>query len=31
VLKRAADLPDVDEANVAKAKANIAALNGFNL
>lgn len=31
VLKRAADLPDVDAETVAKAKANIAALDSFNL
>lgn len=31
VIKRAAELPDLDESTVAKAKANIAALNDFNL
>jgi hypothetical protein len=31
VIKRAAELPDLDADTVAKAKANIAALNDFNL
>lgn len=31
VVKRAADLPDVDAETLAKAKANITALNSFNL
>ena len=31
VIKRAAELPDLDEATVAKAKDNIKALNDFNL
>lgn len=31
VIKRAAELPDLDAETVTKAKANIAALNDFNL
>lgn len=31
VIKRAADLPDLDADTVAKAKTNIAALKDFNL
>ncbi len=31
VVKRAAELPDVDADTIAKAKANIAALDSFNL
>ena len=31
VVKRAAELPDVDAETITKAKANIAALDSFNL
>lgn len=31
VVKRAAELPDVDAETISKAKANIAALDSFNL